>query len=71
MKVWGTLMLMGKHLDILKKLLKVLPIAIANILHCMHTANQFIPATLTTIPLLTGHAEQHQELSKARIIRGL
>jgi len=23
----------------------------------MHTASQFIPATLTTIPRLTGHAE--------------
>lgn len=64
-------MLIGKHLDTSKKLLKVLPIAIVNILHCMHTASQFIPATSTTIPLLTGCAEQHQESSEAQIIRGL
>lgn len=57
MKVLGTLMLMGKHLDLLKKQLKVFPVAIVNIQHCMLTASQFIPATLTTIPRLTGCAE--------------
>lgn len=36
-------MLMGKHLDLLKKLLKVLPEAMVNIRQWMHTGSQFTP----------------------------
>lgn len=48
-------MLMGKQGNLLKELLNVLPVAVANILRCMHTASQFIPATLTRMSSLTEH----------------